>query len=110
MDQFTKFKGMWRNLADVSVLETECCGFDSHHAHQFEINMLIKMLTGVLKDAILEVSVDDDYRLRALDSSIEFIVKETQNIDFPVGMKFNMLDDLAESILFERYKRIAVIA
>lgn len=72
--------------------------------------MLIKMLTGVLKDAILEVSVDDDYRLRALDSSIEFIVKETQNIDFPVGMKFNMLDELAESILFERYKRIAVIA
>lgn len=68
--------------------------------------MLIKMLTGILKDAILEVSVDDDHRLRMLDSNIEFIIKETQNIDFPVGMKFNMLDDLAESILFERYKKV----
>lgn len=68
--------------------------------------MLIKMLTGVLKDAILEVSVDDDFRLATLDAGIEFIVKETQNIDFPVGMKFNMLDDLAESILFERYKKV----
>lgn len=72
--------------------------------------MLIKMLTGILKDAILEVSVDDDYRLATIDSGIEFIVKVTQNIDYPVGMKFNMSDDLAESILFERYKKVADIA
>ncbi|AIA64977.1 hypothetical protein AVV44_gp262 [Cronobacter phage S13] len=68
--------------------------------------MLIKMLTGILKDAILEVSIDDEYGLSTIDGSIEFIIKETQNIDFPVGMKFNMLDDLAESVLFERYKRV----
>lgn len=68
--------------------------------------MLIKMLTGVLKDAILEVSVDDCFRLASLDSNIEFIVRETQNTDYSVGMKFNMLDDLAESILFERYKKV----
>lgn len=106
MEQFTIFNGYVTQLADVSVLETECCGFDSHHTHQFRDNMLIKMLTGILKDAILEVSVDDSYRLATLDSSIEFIVKETQNIDFPVGLKFNMLDDLSESVLFERYKKV----
>lgn len=68
--------------------------------------MLIKMLTGVLKDAILEVSVDDEYRLATIDSGIEFIVRETQNIEYPVGLKFSMLDDLSESILFERYKKV----
>ena len=68
--------------------------------------MLIKMLTGVLKDAILEVSVDDDYRLSTIDTGIEFIIRTTQNIEYPVGTKFTMLDDMAESILFERYKKV----
>lgn len=71
--------------------------------------MLIKILTGVLKDAILEVSVDDEYQLSRFDSTIEFIIKQSSIAEYPVGLKFNLTDVLAENILFERYKKVKQI-
>lgn len=68
--------------------------------------MQIKMLTGVLKGSIIDVLIQDENQLRSIDSTTEFVIEHSENEKFPNGTRFFMTDDLAESILFERYKKI----
>lgn len=61
--------------------------------------MFIKMFTGLLKGAIIFVSVDSDLE-------IEFIIKESDM--FKTGFKFDSKHELAKHVLHERYREYSL--